>query len=468
MLLADDAPATAESRASYSIGDPALAEFLNVGGEVLAGVEVSEKSTLGLTAVYRAVSIVAGTVAGLPLRSLRTAADDTRERVDTFLDNPSGPGGPYTQFEWVELVMVHLLLHGNAYLQHVYNGAGAIVGLNPILPSAVTVRAVTTREEQEQYAGFPKWFEIALADGSQVKLTPADLTHIPALGTDGLRGVSPIEWHRQAIGTGIAGDRAAARLFGSGLLLAGLVSGDEGLQQDDAEEALAQLKAKLGGSGHAGEFAFVNAQLKFTPWQIPPADAQFIESRVHQIEEVGRIFGVPPHLLGQTEKQTSWGTGVAEQNRGLAAYTLKPWTSRLEQRLGRLLSNKVTVEFDYSGLLQPAPEVEIPLLISQVDAGLLTQDEARRIRNMAPLPADAAVDAGGSLVDKVNAATALIRAGFDPVSALAACGLPAVEHLGLLPVTLQKEEQFDSDAAAAEEALAGPPGSGPASALVPG
>lgn len=379
---------------SFSIGDPALAEFFGMAGQTLAGVSVTEASVVGLTAVYRAVAIISGTIAGLPLRSYRNDSDGQRQRVSTFLDTPSGPGGPYTQFEWLELVMVHLLLHGNAYLSHVYNGGGAVVGLLPVPPSAVTVKPIKTAEELARYGGpdgaYRKWFEVALADGSTRTLTCADMTHIPALGTDGIRGLSPIEAHRQALGTGIAGDRAAARLFGSGLLIGGLVSGDDGLSKDDAEAAVAQLKAKMAGAEHAGDIAFINAQLKFTPWTIPPVDAQFIESRVHQIEEVGRIFGVPPHLLGQTEKQTSWGTGVEEQNRGLARYTLMGWTTRLEQRLSLLLTRPTMCEFDYAGLLQPAPEVEIPLLISQVAAGLLTLDEARRIRNLPPLPAGAA------------------------------------------------------------------------------
>jgi len=376
---------------SFSIGDPALAEFFGMAGATLAGVSVNETTAVGLTAVFRAVSIISGTIAGLPLRSYRTDSDGQRHRVDTFLDDPAGPGGAWTQFEWLELVMVHLLLHGNAYLAHVYNGAGAIVGLTPLQPCAVTVKPITNAEELARWGGpdgaYRKWFQVQLADGSTRDLTCAELTHIPAMGTDGVRGLAPIEAHRQALGTGIAGDRAAARIFGSGLLLGGLVSGDDGLSKEDAEDAVAALKAKVAGADHAGDIAFINAQLKFTPWTMAPADAQFIESRVHQIEEVARIFGIPPHLLGQTEKQTSWGTGVEEQNRGLARYTLMPWTTRLEQRLSGLLSRPTMCEFDYAGLLQPAPEVEIPLLIEQVGAGLLTMDEARRIRNLPPLPA---------------------------------------------------------------------------------
>jgi HK97 family phage portal protein len=406
VLLADDVPAVAEQRASYSIGDPALAEFLGLQGSTLAGVTVSEESAVGLTAVYRAVSIISGTIAGLPLRSLRNAADGSRERVATWLDEPAGPGSDLTQFEWVETVMVHLLLHGNAYLLKVFNGAGAVVGLSPIPPSAVTVKAIQTAEELAAYGGpdgaFRKWFTVSLADGSSRDLTQTELEHIPALSTDGLKGLSPIEAHRQALGTAIAGDRAAARLFGSGLLLGGLVSGDDDLQQSEAEEAVAALKAKLAGSEHAGDIAFINARLKFTPWTIPPTDAQFIESRAYQIEEVARIYGVPPHLMMQTEKQTSWGTGVAEQNRGLARYTLMPWTTRLEQRLSRLLSRPTIAEFDYSGLLQPAPEVEIPLLLQQMAGGLLLPDEARRIRNLPPLPAavaDAPAGVGAGAIE---------------------------------------------------------------------
>lgn len=380
-----------ETRAAYSIGDPALADYFGLGQRVLAGVEVNETSAVGLTAVYRAVAIISGTIAGLPLRAIRKLPDGSRERVEgTWLDRPSGPGGPYTQFEWLQLVMVHLLLHGNAFLVHVYNGAGALVGLDPIIPSAVTVRKIQTAEELAEYGGpdgtYRKWFEISLADGSTRKMTQADLTHIPALSTDGLCGLSPIEVHRQAIGTGIAGDRAAARLFGSGLLLSGLVSGDDGLSQEEASEAYAQLKAKMSGSDHAGDFAFINAQLKFTPWSIPPVDAQFLESRVHSVVEVCRIFGLPKQLLMEDGAST-WGSGIAELLRWMARTTLMPWTTLVEQRLSDLLSRPVIAEFDYSGLLQPAPEVEIPLLIQQLEAGVLTVDEYRRIRNMPPLPA---------------------------------------------------------------------------------
>lgn len=356
----------------FSIGDPALVEWFGLGGSNAAGMPVTEASCVGLTAVYRAVALVSGTVAGLPLKSYRTV-DDTRQRVTSVLDNPDGADG-MTPFEWVELVMVHLLLWGNAYLLHEYGGAGQLLALHPIHPSAVTVKRPATEEEQARFGEFRKFFTVDLADGTQRVFTPQDLTHIPA---------RPVPMACRWASMGERPRRPSVPM-------AGLVSGDEDMTQEDAQAALDGIKAKVSGSDHAGDIAFINAKLKFTPWSMPANDAQFIESRVHQVEEVARIFGVPPHLLMQTEKSTSWGTGIAEQNRGLARYTLMSWTSRIEQRLSRLLPTPRFGEFDYSGLLQGAPEVEIPLLLAQLQAGAITLDEYRRIRNMAPLAAGTA------------------------------------------------------------------------------
>ena len=370
-------PANTEHRdALWSIGNPALSEWLGLSHTTLAGVPVTERSSLGLTAVFRAVALIAGTIAGLPLKTY-TERDGRRERAESFLDNPNGPDG-LTPYEWVELVLVHLLLHGNAFLGHITNGFGAVVGLEPIHPSCVTINPVEQPWRKE--------FEVSMADGSRQTFTPLDLTHIPAMGTDGLQGLSPITACRQAIGTGLAGDEAAARMFGSGMLIGGLVSSDEALSKEQAEEVKAGLKAKISGVDKAGDIAVVNASLKFTPWTMSAEDAQFIETRAHQIEEVSRIFGVPPHLLGLTEKQTSWGTGVSEQNRGLSRFCLMSWTSRVEQRLKRLLPDIQTCEFDYAGLLQGSPQEEIELLLAEVAGGLLTLNEARAVRNLPPLP----------------------------------------------------------------------------------
>lgn len=369
------------------LDDGTFAEWMGIG-QTTAGVPVTQQGSLGLASVYRSVSLISGTIGALPLKTYRDLPDGTRIKVPSFLDNPGGQDG-LTQFEWTELVLTHLLLWGNAFLSHQIGGAGQLVGLVPMHPSAVEVKPVQTKEEEARFGPFTKFFTVTLTDGRQVDLTPMEVTHITALSTDGLKGLSPIAVNRQAIATGMAGDKAAARMFGAGMMPAGLVTTEEDVSADEAQIIRDGLDRKLSGPQNAGQWAFVNRNLKFQPWTMPAADLQHIESRVHQVEEIARIFGVPPHLLGQTEKQTSWGTGVTEQNRGLARYTLMPWTSRIEQRLSRLLPNKQFAEYDYAGLLQGAPQEELDMLIRQVAAGILTVDEARRIRNLPPLPPSA-------------------------------------------------------------------------------
>lgn len=390
VLGAEEGSSDAENRAEaypLRLDDGTFADWMGYGSTD-AGVSVTQASSMGLSSVYRAVSLVSGTIATLPLKSYRDMPDGTRVRVDSVLDAPGGRDG-LTQFEWTELVMVDLLLWGNAYLLHQVGGAGQLVGLIPLHPSAVEVKKVTTPEEERRFFPWPKYFTVQRTDGSHQDLTPLEITHLTALSTDGLKGLSPIEANRRAIGTGLAGDRAAARMFRTGGFLAGLVTTEDDVPLEEAKAIKAALDEKISGVDNAGAWAFVNRNLKFTPWTMPASDAQFIESRIHQVEEIARIFGVPPHLLGQTEKQTSWGTGVTEQNRGLARYTLMPWTSRIEQRLSRLLPNKQLCEYDYAGLLQGSAQEEIQLLIAQVAAGILTVDEARAIRNYRPLGAPA-------------------------------------------------------------------------------
>jgi HK97 family phage portal protein len=370
-----------EQRSTYSISDPTLAMFFGVGAPNYSGVSVSESSALGLSAFWRAISLISGTIASLPMRTLRDSDDGTRVRIGSFLDNPGGPDGP-TPFEWTETVLADLLVHGNAFLAHVFNQGGGIAALVPIHPLSVSIEL-----DADVLGG--RVYQVSLVDGTRRTFTTLDMTHIPSLTLNGDgtgRGLSLISVARNSLGTGIAGDRAAARQFGNGAMISGLVTPEEDVTEDEARQIKEGLNAKIAGVDNAGDIAVINRRLKLTPWSMTNEDAQFIESRAFQIEEVSRWTGVPPHLLGQTDKQTSWGTGVESQNRALARTVLAPWAARIEQRLSRLLPSPRYVLFDFAGLERPTPETEIALLIQQVDAGLMTPNEARRFHGMDPLP----------------------------------------------------------------------------------
>jgi HK97 family phage portal protein len=363
-----------------------MAAFFSVGPQNLTGVPVNESTALGLSAVWRSVSLISGTIASLPMRSLRETEGRTQP-VTSFLDTPGGPGPDApTPFEWKETVLAHLTIHGNAYLAHVYNGGGGLVGLVPFHPLAVAPE--WEKDESGKLTG-RKLFQVSQIDGRTVKFDSSQMTQVMALSLDGLKGLSPITVARNSLGTALAGDRAAANMFGSGPLVAGMVTPEDDITEDDAKQIKSDLNAKLTGTANAGTIAVINRKLKFTQWQTSNADAQWLESRQFSIEEIARWWGIPPFELMQTEKQTSWGTGIESQQRGLGRTVLSPWAQRVDQRLSRLLPRGQWVEFDFAGLERANPEDEIRLLLEQIAGGLLTVDEARAIRNLPPLPAPA-------------------------------------------------------------------------------
>lgn len=367
---------TRERQVLVSIGDPNLVEFFSLGKN-FSGVTVGESEAIGIAAVWRAISLISGTLASLPLKTIRKIDNDTSQQISSFLDDPGGTQDQ-TPFEWKETILWHLLLHGNAFLAHIFNQGGAIAGLFPIHPLHVEMQTELSFPPVTSYG-------VTLRDGQKRFFTNENMTHIKGPSLDGIHGLSPISVARNSFGTHIAGDRSAAKMFNNGALISGIVTTEEDVSKDDAKVIKQDLDAKTKGWENAGDIPFVNRKLRFTPWQQTAADAQFLESRQFQIEEIARWYGIPPFELMQTEKQTSWGTGIEAQQRGLARTVLLPWAIRLEQKLSQLLPSPRTAEFDFTGVERPTPEQEIQLLINQVQAGIITVNEARQVRNLPPL-----------------------------------------------------------------------------------
>jgi HK97 family phage portal protein len=360
-----------------SIGDPAFAAWLQMAGINWNG-DLNEQSAMGLTAFYRCLALISGTIAGLPRRVYRDNGDGTREQVPHFLT--TNPAGPYdmSAFSWTETVMLHLLLHAESYLKSIETQGGELVGLWPVHPLAVS---------DVSWDGADKRFKIAKVDGTHEDLITGEITQVLGMATDGLRGLSPLALFRQSLGTSKAGEVAANRTFAGGALIAGMVTSEEDIEETEAKIISDKLNAKVAGAENAGSIAFVNRSLKFSPWTMSNVDAEFLASRSFQVSEVSRIFGMPLSLLSVMGAVSNWGTGVAESFLGLQKFVLMGWTSRIESAVQAILPPDEHLEFDYAGLLQGSPADEIKLLIEQVNAGILTKDEARAIRNLPPLPA---------------------------------------------------------------------------------
>lgn len=375
------------SASTRSIADPTLAVLF--GGNPLGSVAVSEYTTLGSSAFYRAIMLISGTLATLPLRSLRTDNKGETEKVKSIFDDPDGPDGQ-TPFEWKQSAFIHLLLHGGAFAYKMRTTAGALARLPLLHPLSVCIEEPTIAQYQNPETLPPgnKWYKVTLNDGSVKTLTSNEIWEVPGPSLDGLRGLGLIQLARQSIATTLSGDKAAGKLFSNGALISGLATPEDDYDiTDDLPELRRQINNEMTGTDNAGAIAIVNRRLKFTPWTMTATDAQFLQSRQFQIEEVSRWTGVPPHLLMQTEKQTSWGAGVAEQNEGLGRFVLNPWATSFEQRGSRLLAQPRWVEFDFSGLERPSAEKEIELLMKQTGGKpILTVNEARAIRNLPAVP----------------------------------------------------------------------------------
>lgn len=383
--LVPDAPpiprATAESRGrTYHLDDPATAVIFG-GGQNYTGEYVNENSAMSLSAVFRAVSVISQGIAALPLKTYRTRpADGMRERVASWVDNPAGPNS-LTPFEWKEMVVLHLVLHGEAFLYHVYTDGGAIVGTTPVHPLAVSV-------EEDLHEPEGKVFYVSTTDGRQERLTTREMTHICGPHTDGLRGWSFLSMGRNALGIGLAGERSAAGMFKNGAQIAGVLTpaAGEDVSEADANSIRRDLDQNLYGRENAGRIPLVNRILEFHPWQMTNLDAQWLETRQFQIEEVSRLTGVPPTLLMQLEKQSSWGTGIAEMNKSLGQFVFLSWCLRISERVTRLLTPTAKFcEFDMAGLEAGSAKDVSAQLLSEVNGGLRTLNEARRILNLPPV-----------------------------------------------------------------------------------
>lgn len=347
------------------------------GAPVLSGVPVSEQTVLGIPAVWRAVWLIAGSVASLPLQTVVESGDGTKQRTPSFLDDPGKVVG-LTSYQWKSTVLAHLLIHGNAFLLHVYGGgAGQLLGLQPVHPAAVSL----------EVKNGVKRYRIGMQDGTTREYTDDTLTHVWSQSLDGVRGLSPpLQIACNTFGTAIAADRSAAKMFGQGALVTSIAQFEDDVEAEVAKELTEELQRKITGPESAGRVAYVNRNIKITPpVSLTNEEAQWISARAFQIEEIARWFGIPPHLLAQTEKQTSWGTGVSAQNEGLARYNLEPWTTCIQERLSWLLPPNHAAEFLYAAFVEPDFETETNLLIAQAGGPFMTVNEVRKVRNLPPI-----------------------------------------------------------------------------------
>ena len=317
---------------SNSLGD---SSFRFLFGQSSSGKTVNERSSMQMTAVYACVRILSEAIAGLPLHLYRYTADGGKERA---LDNSlyyllhDEPNPEMTSFIFRETMMTHLLLWGNAYAQIIRNGKGEVVALYPLLPDRMKVDRNNNGELYYEYTPSDQ----SKFDGKTVVLNTYEVLHIPGLGFDGLVGYSPIAMAKNAIGMAIACEEFGARFFENGAAPSGVLEHPETLK--DPARVRETWQSQFGGSSNSGKVAVLEEGMKYTPISIAPEQAQFLETRKFQINEIARIFRVPPHMVGDLAKSSF--SNIEQQSLEFVKYTLDPWVIRWEQSLSRVIFTK--------------------------------------------------------------------------------------------------------------------------------
>lgn len=372
-----------ENRASLEnpavpLTDSSLLDWMG-GAPTDAGVPVSERSSLHTPAVWRAVALIAGVSAALPLHTYKTG---TKDRADSpLLDDPHPE---LTPLELWRLAYVHRVLWGNSYIQKVRAPSGQVKELWPIRPDRVDVKRVKPQDGDPGGKRFFVTDEWGVLHG----LTSYEVMHIPGLGYDGLEGLSPVALAAQGISLAQAAEKGAARLFGRGNLMSGVLQTEQRLTAEQAKALKAGWQAKVGGIENAQQVAILDSGASFQPVTMPLKDSQFLESREFQITEIARMFGVPPFLLMATEKSTSWGTGLEQQAQGFVTWDLAPtWLAPTEQRITKELlpPGKEYAKYQLGGLLRGDSSSRATFYRAMRDTGVMSANDIRRLEDLPPI-----------------------------------------------------------------------------------
>ena len=360
-----------------------------MGGST-AGKHVNERSAMQMTAVYSCVRILAEAVAGLPLHLYRYTESGGKEKA---IDHPlylllhDEPNPEMSSFVFRETLMTHLLLWGNAYAQIIRNGKNEVIALYPLMPNKMEV----DRDEYGQlyYKYQRSNDEAPTMEGSSVILKPCDMLHIPGLGFDGLVGYSPIAMAKNAIGMAIACEEYGAKFFANGAQPGGVLEHPGTIK--DTQRVRESWQSTFGGSGNANKIAVLEEGMKYTPISMSPEQAQFLETRKFQINEIARIFRVPPHMVGDLEKSSF--SNIEQQSLEFVKYTLDPWVIRWEQSIMRSLltpEEKKTyyAKFNLDGLLRGDYQSRMNGYAIGRQNGWMSANDIRELENLDRIPAE--------------------------------------------------------------------------------
>lgn len=398
-------------------------------GRTTSGKPVNERTAMQTTAVYACVRILAEAVASLPLHVYEYQDNGGKKLVH---DHPlyyllhDEPNPEMTSFVFRETLMSHLLIWGNAYAQIIRDGAGRVLGLYPLLPDKMEVQRddkgniyyVYSRNSDEN----PTFKEYG-----NIKLKAEDVLHIPGLGFDGLIGYSPIAMAKNAVGMTLACEEYGASFFANGANPGGVLEHPGVLK--DPSKVRESWNSVYRGVSNAHKIAVLEEGMKYQQIGIPPEEAQFLETRKFQINEIARLYRIPPHMVGDLDKSSF--SNIEQQSLEFVKYTLDPWVIRWEQSLQRSLllpgeKGKYFIKLNVDGLLRGDYQSRMNGYAVGRQNGWFSANDIREMENMNPIPDEE----GGNLYLINGAMTKLADAGAFAKTDTGQQNAPAQENSG--------------------------------------
>lgn len=348
------------------------------GYRSLSGQDVTEKKSLRLSAVWACVGLISETIAALPLNLYQRLPDGGR-RVAS--DNPlhdilhCSPNYNNTPFEFWQIEMAAMLLRGNAYAE-IKRTSGRISSINFLAPQSV---------QRETEMGKVK-YRCSDDKGNARWIAEEDMFHTSAFSLNGITGISPIKYGVDVLGSAMSADAASNSTFKNGLMPTTAFKTSNIIKKEQREE-FRESVSKISGALNAGKSPILENGLDVIKIGISPEDAQLLDSRKFSVEEICRWFRVPPWMIGYTEKNTSWGSGLEQQMIGFVTFNLNPWITRIQQSINkRLLTpeerTKYYAEFNLDGLLRGDSAARSAFYSAMVNNGIYTRDEVRVKENL--------------------------------------------------------------------------------------
>ena len=349
-----------------------------------SGENTDAASVLAISTAWACVNLIAGTIGTLSLMVYRTQADGSRElardhRLYRVLHD--SPNADQTSVDFLEFISANLELQGNGIARKDKNTRGEIIGLTPVRADIVSVQR--QRNGDLRY----RWSE----NGTYFDLTQNDVLHIRGFGGGPEGGLSTLTYGRHTFGLAQAQDRAAGGTYANGMRPSVVLTFKEFLSDQQYKAVEGRLQDKYLGAVNSGRPFIAEGGMDIKTLSLSPADAQMLESRGFSVEDVCRFFGVPPFMIGHTQKSTSWGTGLEQQTLGFQKFTLRRRLKRIEMAMQKQLltaqdrTQGITIEFSLEGLLRGDSKARAEFYQRMTAMGAMTINEVRQLENLAPI-----------------------------------------------------------------------------------